>query len=447
MVKTSLDRYRLVRSLGSGSQAESFLACLVDAPEQLVVIKVMHSHLLHSADHRRQMELEVRALSRLSHPYIVRLIESRLSDPEAPSLVMEYVRGVTLADDLARCRRLNVTDAAWVAGCVCHALDYAHARGVVHRDLRPANILRCDPGTPDESIRVMDFGYAALVDRPHISTDRLTGSGLHRSVGTHAYVAPEQLLGEPVDHRSDFYSLGIVLFRMLTGYHPFPYAETEQVLRAQLGQKLPTFASLRAFDLPPRLEELVGRCLSKHPADRPGTGQELADELSRAIGYDVREGTRPHPNADDTSENADGGGRHPETPTEIRLPEAIPPMDALSSVYYFDAWLPEALAVMKLQGFLSEFGGRLLSSEPGTIRLRVGRMPSGGFVGRLLVSGRPEPVDIDLGMEKTSTRGNLLRLTVHFHPPTGYRVRRPQNWRLQCDYLYRDLSAYLMARN
>ena len=97
MVKTSFDRYRLIQSLGSGSQGESFLATIVDDPRQRVVVKVMHSHNLRHASHRQQMEREVQTLSRLSHPYIVRLIESRLSDPEAPSLVMEYVHGVTLA--------------------------------------------------------------------------------------------------------------------------------------------------------------------------------------------------------------------------------------------------------------------------------------------------------------------------------------------------------------
>src|SRR5581483_850795 len=143
-----------------------------------------------------------------------------LTDPLGPCLVMEYVPGLTLESLLARNRVLEPVRAGRLLGYFCHALQAAHDAGIIHRDLKPANLMVQNPGTPAESLKVMDFGFAGFAAKPHIQLAELTGRGPISALGTPAYVSPEMIRGDRVDGRSDLYSVGVILYELLTGRLP-----------------------------------------------------------------------------------------------------------------------------------------------------------------------------------------------------------------------------------
>src|SRR5205085_4142838 len=146
-----------------------------------------------------------------------------LKDPQGPCIIMEYIRGVTLDTLLHRNGRLNPARVSRLLGQLCEALQAAHSEGIVHRDLKPANLMVVDPDTPYEKIKVMDFGLAKLIDHANGigMMYRATETGLDFAVGTPGYISPEQVRGEEVDYRSDLYSVGVILFELLTGKLPF----------------------------------------------------------------------------------------------------------------------------------------------------------------------------------------------------------------------------------
>src|SRR5262249_25646841 len=149
-------------------------------------------------------------MARFQHPYVVTLYDASLNDPEGPCIVMEYVRGITLDTLLQRNKRLNPARAGRLLGQLCEALQAAHTEGIVHRDLKPANLMVVDGDTPYEKIKVMDFGLAKLVEAT--VCNKVSDTGADFAVGTPGYISPEQVKGEAMDHRSDLYSVGIILF-------------------------------------------------------------------------------------------------------------------------------------------------------------------------------------------------------------------------------------------
>src|SRR5439155_16527307 len=175
--KTAIGKYRILRSLGSGSNGEVFLAEPLRYPNSRVVVKRVHDHVVAHTKFRQLFEAEVRSMRNFSHPYAVRLLDAALDDPIGPCLVMEYVPGITLEVVLERNKRLDPMRVGRLLGCLCHALQAAHNAGIIHRDLKPANLMVTSAGQPSESIKVMDFGFAGFVARPHLQLSELTGKG------------------------------------------------------------------------------------------------------------------------------------------------------------------------------------------------------------------------------------------------------------------------------
>src|SRR5262245_21030044 len=167
----------------------------VDDPATTVVVKVMRADLAGGPRARQVFEREAKYAARLHHPYVVRLLDAGVDAEAGPCMVMEFVPGVTLQRLLKADKRHGVHRAAWLAGCLCHALEAAHTAGVIHRDLKPANLMVVNTGTPKEHLKVMDFGLAHLAAKPELSAERLTGAGAVVAHGTPAYIAPEQLRG------------------------------------------------------------------------------------------------------------------------------------------------------------------------------------------------------------------------------------------------------------
>jgi tetratricopeptide (TPR) repeat protein len=265
------DRYDVLAHLGTGGMAEVYLARDLQNGRD-VALKVIRQELASALGPDRFLQ-EIAITSRLSHENVRPLLDSG----QAQGILyytMPFVRGETLRDRLKRERRLGLQEALNVAGDLASALDYAHSRGVVHRDVKPSNIF-----IEHDRAVISDFGIAMALGTA--DADRLTKSGV--LLGTAEYMAPEQCEeGEPVDGRADIYALGCVLFEMLTGQPPFTGRTRVAVMAKQVREPAPSAATLRA-DLPIEVEEVVRRCLAKTPADRFHTSSELRASLHHAL--------------------------------------------------------------------------------------------------------------------------------------------------------------------
>ncbi|MEZ4411512.1 MAG: protein kinase [Gemmatimonadales bacterium] len=259
-------RYAIERELGRGGMGIVFLARDL-ALDRLVAIKLLPPALAASADRRARFLREARTAARLSHPNIVPIHAVEESDGLV-FFVMGYVAGETLGARIRRLGRLPPAEVSAVVREVAWALAYAHRQGVVHRDVKPENILLERDGG---RAMVTDFGIA------QVSGDAVdTPDG--QVVGTARSVSPEQAAGEPVDGRSDLYSLGVTAFLAATGEWPFEGESAAAVLAQHLTQPVPPVLELRP-DLPAPLAHAIERCLAKSPADRFASGEELAAAL------------------------------------------------------------------------------------------------------------------------------------------------------------------------
>ena len=279
LVGRTIAQYRLTGFLGRGGMGEVYEA-FDTRLRRSVALKFLAADDDAAASHRRLLR-EARAASTIDHPGIVGIFEVGEFDDRS-FIAMELVHGRSLADVLADDGPLSVSEAIDVARHAAEAMDAAHASGVVHRDLKPKNLMVTDQGR----VKVLDFGIArpsplAEIDTFDTEPRHSTGDA---TPGTLVYMSPEQLLGEAVDARSDVFSLGIVLFEMLTGRRPFerstesgfgPAAYLHQLLYRQ-----PKSLSDLEPDVPPRLERIVGKMLAKSPDDRQQSMAEVAEELS-----------------------------------------------------------------------------------------------------------------------------------------------------------------------
>ena len=273
-------RYRVLRRLGSGGMAHVYYALHQELARPLVV-KVLHSHLARDSEMRERFRREAESASQLVHPNICTIIDYG-SVGEAVYLVMPYLAGGSLADVLVRDRTVAPGAAASITAQVASALDYAHRRGVVHRDVKPDNILFDEDG----HALITDFGIATA--RVH---GRLTGTG--RAMGTPHYMSPEQAMGKMVDGRSDIYAIGVMLYEMLLGFPPFDGADSYSVGYKHV-HEAPVPPEVVDSRIPPDLSLIIMRCLAKSADDRFQTGGDLADALlallaaSGATGAELR---------------------------------------------------------------------------------------------------------------------------------------------------------------
>ncbi|MEV6931491.1 protein kinase, partial [Dactylosporangium sp. NPDC051485] len=248
------DRYELRSVIGRGGMADVWLA--VDRRlGRPVAVKMLHDDGGADPSLPERFEREAHTAAQLSHPSIVAVYDVGVHDG-TPYLVMELVQGHSLADELAA-GPLDPRRAVRIAEQVCDALAAAHDAGVVHRDVKPANILISDEG----GVKVCDFGIARITGRAQTA---LTAPAT--VIGTSSYMAPEQVLGEPVDARTDLYALGCVLYAMLTGRPPFIAGSPVQIAWQQVHQAAEPVTALRP-GLPPRLAGLVGALLAKRATD------------------------------------------------------------------------------------------------------------------------------------------------------------------------------------
>ena len=262
-------RYRIERELGEGGMATVYLAEDL-RHERKVALKVLKPELAAVVGAERFLA-EIKTTANLQHPHILPLFDSGEADGFL-YFVMPHVEGDTLRDKIDREKQPSIEEALKITEKVASALEHAHKHGVVHRDIKPGNILLNPEGEPT----VADFGIALAV--AHAGGGRVTETGL--SVGTPHYMSPEQATGDrDVDPRTDIYALGCVLYEMLTGEPPYQGATAQAVLAKILTDPAPAPTRVRV-SIPPNVDAAIRRALEKLPADRFASAQEFAGALS-----------------------------------------------------------------------------------------------------------------------------------------------------------------------
>lgn len=451
---TVLGKYRLLRSLGSGNNAEVFLAEPIRFPEYRVVVKRIHPRVVEHPKFRQLFEGEVRSMSDFDHPYAVGLVEASLDEPIGPCLIMEYVPGITLEELLLKEKRLDPHRLGRLLGYFCHALYHAHRAGIIHRDLKPANLMVVQPGTVGEWLKVMDFGFAGFAAKPHFQLAELTGEGAIYAIGTPAYVSPEMIRGDRVDTRSDLYSVGIILFEALTGWLPFNFASQDRLLRAHARDAPPRFDKLGCAFIPQAVEAVVQDALTKYPNERPQTARDLADAYGRALGVDYWATTAPQ-------------GWEPlqslaDTPPPV-LHNSVNPQTVVTDepfrvIHEFQIHIPEPMAAAKIRGFVQDFHAEVVTSDPGLIRLRVGMPPrpadlkkQSGLLGWFTATRAPavqkgqEPVEVEFHLDRPDPARPLLHVLLTFKPVKEFPPIDHKAWHARCEKLNTLLRQYLGA--
>ena len=282
---TNVDgRYRLERQIGSGATARVWVAFDI-VLERRVAIKMLEAPIGGESTHTERFRREARAVAQLQHPHIVGVLDSGEHDG-VPFIVLEYIEGETLKERIRRVGRLTITESVAIAIEVARALDAAHARGIVHRDVKPQNILL----DPEGGAKVTDFGIARTGNETG-----LTVGG--RVLGTTEYVSPEQALGHDVTGQSDLYSLGVVLYESLTGAVPFTAPSEIAVAAMHVRNEIPDVQRRRP-EVSAALAAVVDRSTAKALDRRYARAADLIADLEAVLALETaRTGSAPGPEA------------------------------------------------------------------------------------------------------------------------------------------------------
>jgi serine/threonine-protein kinase len=276
MIDTTLnDRYRIEAEIGSGGMSTVYLA-FDETLERPVAVKVLHREISRDESALERFRREARTVAQLSHPHIVMVIDAG-EDEGRPYIVFEHVKGETLKDRIRRTGPLPISEAVAYAIEIGRALDAAHERQLVHRDVKPQNVLLDEEGRA----KVTDFGIARSLE---LEARQLTAAG--RVVGTTDYVSPEQALGHEVTGQSDVYSLGILLYEMLTGEVPFKGESSMDVAIMHVREGLPDVQGRRS-EISAALAAVVERATAKEVGNRYGSVREMVGDLEQVLGYEA----------------------------------------------------------------------------------------------------------------------------------------------------------------
>jgi eukaryotic-like serine/threonine-protein kinase len=269
------ERYEIGGVLGRGGMAEVHRGRDLRLGRE-VAVKVLRSDLARDPSFQVRFRREAQAAASLNHPAIVAVYdtgEDRTGSGATPYIVMEYVEGDTLRDVLRREGRLDPQHAMELTADICGALDFSHRNGIVHRDVKPGNVMI----TPDGAVKVMDFGIARAV-----SDSAATMTSTAAVIGTAQYLSPEQARGEGVDARSDVYSVGCLLYELVTGAPPFT-GDSPVSVAYQHVREDPRLPSSINPVIPPALDAILLKAMSKNPANRYQSAAEMRNDLLRAV--------------------------------------------------------------------------------------------------------------------------------------------------------------------
>lgn len=439
-------RYEIASVLGEGGMGRAFLAQdhKYNAP---VVIKAMHQRFIHDVRFHELFTQEMSFLSQFQHPHVVAMLKTGVDPALGPFLVMEYLDGRPLGDILDESPIFPARRVGKLLVQLCKALQSAHNRGIIHRDIKPNNMMIIAPGTSHERLKVLDFGLAKLAAAPHLTKEDLTGQNRNiRAVGTPEYMNPEQMRGNEVDHRADFYSVGVLAYEMLTGRRPFDHPKEQELMAMHLKATPPSFkeAGLAESSIKPAIEQVVMACLSKYPMDRPRDARELATRFMAALGVKLDVGEFEEPIT--TSTRAVNSA----SALDIALHNS-------KSSTQLEAWMPESIAILKLRSFLLEFHGEVSESIPGLVRCKlwVGGPPEPPPPPSLFVKFKlakpvtppppPPKASLDLFMYKKDNNDNRLSMTVVLNKPDDCPTWLHTKWKTFHDSIVNGLCSHLMA--
>lgn len=265
-----LGAYRIISQIGEGGMAAVYKA-YQSSMDRNVAVKVLPGQLAKSEEFVKRFQQEARIIAKLEHPYILPVFDYG-EEYGIAYFVMRYLEAGTLKDRMRR-RSLSLQEIDRIFTQLTDALGYSHAQGVVHRDLKPANALIDSSG----NLFLTDFGIAKLLES---ASPRLTQTDA--ILGTPAYISPEQAAAQPVDQRSDIYSLGIILYEMVTGRVPFTADTPLAVIVKHLNDPLPLPSSIKP-NISPAIEQVILKALAKHPNDRFKTAADFASAWKRAL--------------------------------------------------------------------------------------------------------------------------------------------------------------------
>lgn len=267
------DRYKIRGFVGKGAMARVYLADDL-ATKKPVAVKVLDTDHVKNARHKARFIQEAKAISTVSHPNIVEVHDIGLREDGSPYLVMEFLFGEALGDLLRREKVLTKTKGLPLVRQIALGLGAAHAAKIIHRDVKPDNVfLVGEQGSP-YGVKLVDFGFAKLLGKP----SHMTQSGV--AIGTVEYMAPEQVVSDLPDPRTDIYGLGVTMFRMFSGKLPFEGKDEADILAKQLVEAPPRAA------LDPEIDVVVAKAMKKDPANRYASMEELVADVDRLIAGD-----------------------------------------------------------------------------------------------------------------------------------------------------------------
>jgi serine/threonine protein kinase len=275
MIGKTVGHYRITAKLGAGGMGEVFLAEDMRL-ERKAAIKFLPAEMAADPERRQRFLNEARAASALNHPHVCVVYDVGETEDGLPFIAMEFVEGQSL-DALVKHGPLEMARVVEIAEQVADALDAAHNRRIVHRDIKPANISLNERG----QVKVLDFGLAKRIPT---GTERREGTGVFKQtqqgqvLGTPYYMSPEQALGKDLDHRSDLFSVGVVLYELATGQQPFTGSNFAEIVNKIVHAQPPAIARLN-YDVPPELERITLKCLQKQPDRRYQSARELLVDL------------------------------------------------------------------------------------------------------------------------------------------------------------------------
>ena len=281
------DTYVPERILGEGGMGRVYLARHTRILQKRVAVKVLHPEYFGNAQVLARFQREAETAAAISHPNVVTVLDVDRTPHGLPYLVTEYLDGIDLSEQLKTKGKLSAGSAVHIARQLCKGLGAAHQSQVIHRDVKPQNIFLVGDfsrGLPERpAIKVLDFGLSRFSD----SSDNLTQTGC--IMGTPAYMAPEQALGQQVDHRTDIYGVGVVLYTMLTGRPPFEADSPQATVLAVMNSEPPRPRSVEPTILP-RLELIIERAMARNPAERY---QDMAAFEQALTGFESESLARP----------------------------------------------------------------------------------------------------------------------------------------------------------
>ena len=283
------DQYEIQTIIGKGGMGNVYKA-LDKTDGTTVAIKVLRPDLAKDKTVIKRFEQEALAVEYLNHPNLVWTKKLGHTNDNTPYIVMEYIDGISLSDLIKQRGHLSVSETIKIISQTTEAIAYAHAQGIIHRDIKPSNILLSE-FADDMSVKVVDFGIAKAISEKQIGSSNLTQTG--DIVGSPAYMSPEQCLGDQIDERSDIYSLGCVMYEMLTGKSPFAAANPVQSILKHIEKDAEPFAvEFYEFRIPDAVEEIVLKCLQKDPVLRYQTVADLEKCLQNPVCQPVGVGKR-----------------------------------------------------------------------------------------------------------------------------------------------------------